>query len=224
MRYVCSACGFVYDEEAMGAPFRALPQSWHCPMCAATRGDYRREGAADEPAVLPDPYYGSTTRENLLKLLADQAGNSGALRSAAQAARQEGLPAAAQVLSELADYEAAHADVLRRALCRVGTTAENLSAAREALSARLADYASLVRTAEIEGFGEMAERLHAMQEAEQQMLARLETLQRRVEAGLYVSDAPETWHCRACGWQTQSRQAPDVCPLCGSGRTAFERD
>lgn len=35
MRYVCSICGYVYDEEKEGTPFRDLPETWTCPLCGA---------------------------------------------------------------------------------------------------------------------------------------------------------------------------------------------
>ena len=36
MRYVCSICGYVFDEEVEGTPFSELPDTWTCPLC----GDY----------------------------------------------------------------------------------------------------------------------------------------------------------------------------------------
>ncbi len=43
--WVCSRCGYVYDGNAgeaqtnipSGTPFEALPESWHCPHCAAEK-------------------------------------------------------------------------------------------------------------------------------------------------------------------------------------------
>ena len=49
MRYVCSLCGYVYDE-AEGAPdggvkpgtaFEDLPEDWVCPLCGAPREAFR---------------------------------------------------------------------------------------------------------------------------------------------------------------------------------------
>ena len=35
MRYECSVCGYVYDEETEGLPWGELPGDWECPVCGA---------------------------------------------------------------------------------------------------------------------------------------------------------------------------------------------
>ena len=37
MKYVCSLCGYIYDEESEGIPFRDLPDDWCCPDCGASK-------------------------------------------------------------------------------------------------------------------------------------------------------------------------------------------
>ena len=56
MKYICSICGYVYDETAEGTAFAALPDSWVCPLCRAAKNLFRPEKieAAPEPAR-PDP-------------------------------------------------------------------------------------------------------------------------------------------------------------------------
>lgn len=58
MRYVCSICGFVYDE-AGNAPWDTLPDSWRCPLCGAAKADFRPEGpqqpAPAAPIAPPSP-------------------------------------------------------------------------------------------------------------------------------------------------------------------------
>ena len=43
MRYVCSICGYVYDE-AQNPPWNTLPDDWKCPLCGAAKGAFRPEG------------------------------------------------------------------------------------------------------------------------------------------------------------------------------------
>ena len=52
MRYVCSICGYVYDE-AQNQPWVDLPDDWKCPLCGAAKGAFRPEGA--KQAVPSDP-------------------------------------------------------------------------------------------------------------------------------------------------------------------------
>ena len=51
VKYVCSLCGYVYDEAegspetgvAPGTPFEQLPEDWACPLCGAGREEYEPE-------------------------------------------------------------------------------------------------------------------------------------------------------------------------------------
>lgn len=33
MKYRCTVCGYIYDEEAEGTAFDDLPADWTCPLC-----------------------------------------------------------------------------------------------------------------------------------------------------------------------------------------------
>jgi glutamate synthase domain-containing protein 2 len=54
MRYVCSVCGYVYDEEAEDRSWDELPDDWACPVCTADRTFFEAEkengGPAGEPS------------------------------------------------------------------------------------------------------------------------------------------------------------------------------
>lgn len=51
MRYVCSICGYVYDEEVEGTPFSELPDTWTCPLCGAAKSAFEPERAAASAAA-----------------------------------------------------------------------------------------------------------------------------------------------------------------------------
>ncbi len=65
MRYVCRACGLVYDEGegdqdsglAPGTRFADIPDDWECPICGVTKGDFdpyvRREPTAAPSSPVP---------------------------------------------------------------------------------------------------------------------------------------------------------------------------
>ncbi|OUN03335.1 rubredoxin [Flavonifractor sp. An92] len=50
-KYVCTACGYVYDPEvgdpdngiAPGTPFEALPEDWVCPLCSLGKDVFEKE-------------------------------------------------------------------------------------------------------------------------------------------------------------------------------------
>lgn len=50
-RYVCDACGYVYDPVdgdpdngvAPGTPFESLPDDWVCPLCGVEKDQFSPE-------------------------------------------------------------------------------------------------------------------------------------------------------------------------------------
>jgi rubredoxin len=59
-KYVCTACGYVYDPEQgdpdsginPGTPFEDIPDDWVCPVCGAPKSMFVEEGSAyKEPGV-----------------------------------------------------------------------------------------------------------------------------------------------------------------------------
>ncbi|MFY9174282.1 MAG: rubredoxin [Peptococcia bacterium] len=50
-KYVCTLCGYVYDEAAgdpengvaPGTKWEDVPNSWTCPLCGAGKEDFREE-------------------------------------------------------------------------------------------------------------------------------------------------------------------------------------
>jgi rubredoxin len=47
-RYVCSACGYEYDEEEEGIRWDDLPEDWFCPSCGADKSLFERMEDANE--------------------------------------------------------------------------------------------------------------------------------------------------------------------------------
>ena len=60
-KYVCGVCGFVYDEAvgipsagiAPGTKWEELPADWKCPLCGASKSEFREAGS--EPAAAAKP-------------------------------------------------------------------------------------------------------------------------------------------------------------------------
>jgi len=50
-KYVCSVCGYVYDEAAgdpenniaPGTTWESLPEDWVCPLCGASKSEFSEE-------------------------------------------------------------------------------------------------------------------------------------------------------------------------------------
>ena len=37
MKYKCTVCGYIYDEETEGVKFEDLPEDWTCPLCGVSK-------------------------------------------------------------------------------------------------------------------------------------------------------------------------------------------
>ena len=56
-KYVCTVCGYVYDEDAgipesgiaPGTKWEDLPDDWACPLCGATKGEFNEQTTAAKP-------------------------------------------------------------------------------------------------------------------------------------------------------------------------------
>ena len=40
MKYRCTVCGHVYDEEKEGVKFADLPETWVCPICKQPKSKF----------------------------------------------------------------------------------------------------------------------------------------------------------------------------------------
>ena len=63
MKYRCTVCDYVYDEEAEGTPFKDLPDDWVCPVCNASKEDFEPVSLVEE-SMLPDVCCCFTTYNN----------------------------------------------------------------------------------------------------------------------------------------------------------------
>lgn len=51
-KFVCSVCGFIYDEAkgipeagiAPGTTWEELPEDWVCPLCGVAKSDFEKQG------------------------------------------------------------------------------------------------------------------------------------------------------------------------------------
>ena len=42
MKYKCTVCGHIYDEEVEGTPFADLPDDWVCPLCGVGKDMFEK--------------------------------------------------------------------------------------------------------------------------------------------------------------------------------------
>ena len=42
MKYVCTICGYVYDDSAEEVKFEDLPDTWVCPLCGVGKDMFKK--------------------------------------------------------------------------------------------------------------------------------------------------------------------------------------
>lgn len=50
-KYICTICGYIYDEAVEKVKFSDLPSDWKCPLCGATKSDFEEVAEKREEPV-----------------------------------------------------------------------------------------------------------------------------------------------------------------------------
>ncbi len=48
-QWVCTVCGWVYDEEVEGTPFEQQPDDYVCPSCGAPKSAFEQLEEGEDP-------------------------------------------------------------------------------------------------------------------------------------------------------------------------------
>lgn len=106
----------------------------------------------------------------------------------------------------------------------IGSTADNLLSAAKGENYEWTDmYDSFTKTAEEEGFPELAQKFRLVGEIERHHEERYRALLRNVEtAKVFEKSEVKVWECRNCGHIVVGTKAPDVCPTCNHPQSYFE--
>ena len=108
----------------------------------------------------------------------------------------------------------------------IGSTEENLKNAAEGEHFEWAEmYADFAKTAEEEGFANIARLFSGVAAIEKSHEQRFLTLERSVREGGVFQSGEETtvWICRNCGHIAVGKTAPKVCPVCSHPQAYFQR-
>ena len=125
---------------------------------------------------------------------------------------------------QTAENEKEHAKLWFKELNGIGTTAENLAAAAAGENYEWTDmYEGFARTAEAEGFPELAAKFRGVAAIEKHHEERYRALLHNVEAKeVFAKSEVKVWECRNCGHIVVGIQAPEVCPVCNHPQAYFE--
>ena len=180
---------------------------------------------------------GTQTEKNLLTAFAGESQARNRYSYFASQAKKDGYVQMQSIFEETADQEKEHAKRLFKFLEGgeveitaafpagvIGSTLENLRASAEGEKYEYTEmYPEFAKTAEEEGFNEIAEVFRSIAIAEKQHEKRYNDLIANIEnERVFKRDEEVTWRCRNCGFIYEGPEAPEECPACAHPRDHFE--
>jgi rubrerythrin len=180
---------------------------------------------------------GSKTEKNLLTSFAGESQARNRYTYFASAAKKEGFIQVSNIFEETAANEKEHAKRMFKFLeggmveitasypaGKIGTTAENLAASAEGEHEEWTLlYPGFAKTAQEEGFAEVAAMYKSISVAEAQHEKRYRGLLANIEKGkVFKKDGKVFWRCSNCGYIHEGTEAPKNCPACNHPQAHFE--
>lgn len=215
-QYVCSVCGYVYDEAkgipeagiAPGTTWEELPADWKCPLCGASKSEFHEVGAAKEApekveTIVPSSDLKeltalemSTLCSNLAKGCEKQykAEEMGFFKELAQYFKDASSPAQDPSMDEL--LKLINEDL-----------EQGLPAAKEAAGEEPKDRGAL----------------RALTWSEKVTRIQKSLLERWQQEGDAMFQNTGVWVCTICGFIYIGEQPPALCPVCKVPGWKFEK-
>ena len=211
-KYTCKICKTTFEvEDGVIEPV--------CPVCKAT-------GGALEVVMetKKTKYAGTQTEKNLEAAFAGESQARNKYTYFASVAKKEGYEQISALFLKTADNEKEHAKMWFKELQGIGNTAENLLSAAEGENYEWTDmYAEFAKTAEEEGFTELAAKFRLVAAIEKEHEERYRALLNNVEMkAVFEKSEIIMWECRNCGHLVMGNKAPQVCPVCAHPQSYFE--
>ena len=173
---------------------------------------------------MSNKYEGTQTMKNLEAAFAGESQARNKYTYFASKAKKEGYEQISALFLKTADNEKEHAKMWFKELNGIGDTKENLEAAANGENYECTDmYEGFAKTAEEEGFPELAEKFRAVAAIEKEHEERYRKLLSNVEMQeVFKKSEVKVWECRNCGHIIVGTEAPDVCPVCDHPQSYFE--
>lgn len=170
---------------------------------------------------------GSKTEKNLLAAFAGESEARNKYDWFASKAKKDGYEQIAAIFSETANNEKEHAKLWFKLLegGSIKDTESNLEAAADGEHYEWTEmYPEFAKTADEEGFHEIAELFRGVAGVEKTHEERYRKLLDNVKSGkVFVGEDETIWVCRNCGAVVIGKEPPEKCPVCGHPRSYFEK-
>jgi len=212
MKYVCSICGYVYDDAQQKMPFAELPDDWKCPLCGAAKSDFVPQPETPLPAPTKQAekeYEHSEVHSDMQKLSAGQL--SALCSNLARGCEKQYKTRESELFKELAEYF--------RSITPAVEDATVESVARR-LKEEIDYYPEMKETAQAAS-DRGSQRICVWGEKVTRMLSSL--VNRYLKEGEAMLADTEVWLCTVCGFVYIGKEAPEICPVCKVPSWKFEK-
>lgn len=178
----------------------------------------------NECASKKNRYEGTRTEKNLEAAFAGESQARNKYTYFASVAKKEGYEQISSLFLKTAENEKEHAKMWFKELNGIGDTAENLCAAAAGENYEWTDmYDGFAKTAEEEGFHDLAAKFRLVAAIEKSHEERYRALLKNVKtAEVFAKSEVKVWECRNCGHIVVGKKAPEVCPTCNHPQSYFE--
>ena len=178
-KYKCKVCGAIFDVAAGEEPV--------CPVCKVK---------GDKLELIGNKYAGTQTEKNLEAAFAGESMARNKYTYFASKAKKEGFEQIAALFLKTADNEKEHAKLWFKELNGIGDTAENLGHAADGENYEWTDmYDGFAKTADEEGFHELAEKFRLVAAIEKHHEERYRALLKNVEtAAVFAKSEVKVWY------------------------------
>ena len=212
-KWKCNVCGHVHEGP--------ITEGFTCPVCKQPASAFAK---IEETKSGASKYAGTQTEKNLEAAFAGESMARNKYTFYSAVAKNQGFEQIADLFLKTAENERSHAQMWFNELNGLGDTAENLLHAAEGENYEWTDmYDGFAKTAEAEGFPELAAKFRLVAAVEKRHEERYRALQKNVETDAVFTKAEETtWECRNCGHIAIGKTAPEVCPTCDYAQSFFE--
>ena len=173
---------------------------------------------------MANKYAGTQTEKNLMAAFSGESEARNKYTYFASKAKKEGFEQIAALFLKTADNEKEHAKLWFKELNGIGDTAQNLAAAAAGENYEWTDmYDGFAKTADEEGFHELAEKFRLVAAIERHHEERYRALLKNVEtAQVFAKSEVKVRECRNCGHIVVGTEAPKLCPTCAHPQSYFE--
>ena len=184
----------------------------------------RKQKLIKNRIIMANKYSGTQTEKNLMTAFAGESEARNKYTYFASKAKKEGFEQIAEIFQKTADNEKEHAKLWFKELNGIGDTAQNLESAAAGENYEWTDmYAGFAKTAEEEGFHELAFRFRLVAAIEKRHEERYRALLKNIEMQeVFAKSEVKVWECRNCGHIVVGEKAPEVCPTCLHPQAYFE--